>query len=117
MVCRETLYLLDVLRYTRDEGSSVYFPHTIFSGEYAALFWALLLTSDLEMLPCPGDDLYDVTLSDGDCRLRVTLDPRLNGLVEKNVLRQGTAVRNATLAPAMTGLADRTEDERYLLDL
>ncbi|XP_019729443.1 uncharacterized protein LOC109518186 [Hippocampus comes] len=93
VVCRETLYLLDVLRYTRDEGSSVYFPHTIFSG----------------------DNLYDVTLSDGDCRLRVTLDPRLNGLVEKNVLRQGTAVRNATLAPAMTGLADRTEDESFIM--
>ncbi|XP_051935097.1 RPA-related protein RADX [Hippocampus zosterae] len=115
VVCRETLYLLDVLRYTRDEGSSVYFPHTIFSGEYAAFFCALLLTSDLKMFPCPGDNLYDVTLSDGDCRLRVTLDPRLNGLVEKNVLRQGTAVRNATLAPAMTGLADRTEDESFIM--
>ncbi|XP_077401182.1 RPA-related protein RADX isoform X2 [Vanacampus margaritifer] len=94
VVCRETLYLLDVLRYTRDLGFAVYFPHTIFTG----------------------DNLYDITLSDGDCRLRVTLHPKLNGLVEKNVLRQGTAVRNVTLAPAMTGLADRAEDESFIVD-
>ncbi|XP_077355699.1 RPA-related protein RADX isoform X2 [Festucalex cinctus] len=93
VVCRETLYLLDVLRYTRDLGFTVYFPHAIFTG----------------------DDLYDVTLSDGDCRLRATLHPKLNGLVEKNVLRRGTAMRNVTLAPAMTGLADRAEDESFIV--
>ncbi|XP_049616674.1 RPA-related protein RADX [Syngnathus scovelli] len=93
VVCRETLYLLDISRYTSDQGSSVYFPNTIFTG----------------------DNLYDVTLSDGDCRLRVTLDPRLNGLVEKYVLRRGLAVQNATLAPAMTGLTDRTENESFIL--
>lgn len=52
-------------------------------------------------LPCPGDDLYDVTLTDGDCRLRVTLDPGLNRLVERNVLQPGSVLRNATFAPAM----------------
>ncbi|XP_061664655.1 RPA-related protein RADX isoform X2 [Syngnathoides biaculeatus] len=93
VVCRETLYVLDVLRYTRDLGSSVYFPHTIFSN----------------------DNLYDVTLSDRDCRLRVTLDPGLNELVERNVLRSGAVLRTATLAPAMTGLADRTEDQSFIL--
>ncbi|XP_061619039.1 RPA-related protein RADX isoform X6 [Phyllopteryx taeniolatus] len=93
VVCRETLYVLDVLRYTRDLGSSIYFPHTVFSG----------------------DDLYDVTLSDRDCRLRVTLDPGLNVLVERHVLRLGAALRTATLAPAMVGLADRTEDQSFIL--
>lgn len=48
-----------------------------------------------------GADLYDVTLSDGDCRLRVTLDPSLNQLVERNVLRSGSRLRNATFAPAL----------------
>lgn len=50
----------------------------------------------------PGDDLYDVTLTDGDCRLRVTLDPGLNRLVERNVLRPGSTLWNATFTPAMT---------------
>lgn len=49
----------------------------------------------------PGDDLYDVTLTDGDCRLQVTLDPGLNRLVERNVLRPGSTLRKATFTPAM----------------
>lgn len=49
----------------------------------------------------PGVDLYDITLSDGDCRLRVTLDPSLNQLVERNVLRPGSRLRNSTFTPAM----------------
>ncbi|XP_061816443.1 RPA-related protein RADX isoform X2 [Nerophis lumbriciformis] len=80
VVCRETLHVLDVSRYTRDLGASVYFPN-------AAL---------------TGDDLYDVTLSDMDCRLRVTLDPTLNRLVERNLLRRGAALQSVTLAPGVT---------------
>lgn len=49
----------------------------------------------------PGADLYDLTLSDGDCRLRVTLEPSLNQLVERNVLRSGSRLRNATFAAAL----------------
>lgn len=49
----------------------------------------------------PGDDLYDVTLTDGDCRLRVTLDPGLNRLVERNTLHPGSTLRHATFAAAM----------------
>ncbi|XP_018545926.1 RPA-related protein RADX [Lates calcarifer] len=78
-VCRESLYVVDLLRYTRDQGSSVYFPQAVLNG----------------------DDLYDVTLTDGDCRLQVTLDPGLNRLVERNVLRPGSTLRKATFTPAM----------------
>nr|XP_020512885.1 RPA-related protein RADX-like [Labrus bergylta] len=78
-VCRESLFVLDVHRYSRDQGSSVYFPQAVLMG----------------------DDLYDITLTDGDCRLRVTLDPGLNRLVERNVLQPGSMLRNATFTPAM----------------
>ncbi|XP_060886702.1 RPA-related protein RADX [Labrus mixtus] len=78
-VCRESLFVLDVHRYSRDQGSSVYFPQAVLMG----------------------DDLYDITLTDGDCRLRVTLDPGLNRLVERNVLQPGSTLRNATFTPAM----------------
>ncbi|XP_041821711.1 RPA-related protein RADX [Chelmon rostratus] len=78
-VCREFLYVVDLQRYSRDQGSSVYFPQAVLSG----------------------DVLYDLTLTDGDCRLRVTLDPGLNRLVERNVLQTGSVLRNATFTPAM----------------
>lgn len=48
-----------------------------------------------------GDDLYDIILTDGDCRLRVTLDPGLNRLVERYVLRPGSMLRNCAFIPAM----------------
>ncbi|XP_037614856.1 RPA-related protein RADX isoform X1 [Sebastes umbrosus] len=79
-VCRESLYVVDLQRYSRDQGSSVYFPQAVLNGE----------------------DLYDITLADGDCRLRVTLDPGLNRLVERNVLRPGSVLRNAAFVPAMS---------------
>nr|XP_046236700.1 RPA-related protein RADX-like isoform X2 [Scatophagus argus] len=78
-VCREFVYVVDLQRYSRDQGSSVYFPQAVLSG----------------------DDLYDVTLTDGDCRLRVTLDPGLNRLVERNVLQPGSVLRNASFTSAM----------------
>lgn len=49
-----------------------------------------------------GQDLYDVTLTDGDCRLRVTLDPGLNRLVERGVLQAGSSLRNAMFGHAMS---------------
>uniref|UniRef100_A0A3Q2FXH3 Uncharacterized protein n=1 Tax=Cyprinodon variegatus TaxID=28743 RepID=A0A3Q2FXH3_CYPVA len=50
----------------------------------------------------PGEDLYDVTLTDGDCRLQVTLDPGLNRLVERRVLKPGSALCNATFSAALS---------------
>ncbi|XP_027131654.1 RPA-related protein RADX-like isoform X4 [Larimichthys crocea] len=79
VVCRELLFVVDVQRYSRDQGSSVYFPQAVLSG----------------------DDLYDITLTDGDCRLAVTLDPGLNWLVERNILQPGSVLRNSTFTPAM----------------
>ncbi|XP_069581021.1 RPA-related protein RADX isoform X1 [Brachyistius frenatus] len=80
VVCRDFLSVVDLQRYTRDQGSPVYFPQAVLTG----------------------DDLYDVTLTDGDCRLRVTLDPGLNRLVEQGVLWPGSTLRNATFGAAMT---------------
>ncbi|XP_068164546.1 RPA-related protein RADX isoform X2 [Antennarius striatus] len=78
-VCRDPVLVVDVQRYTRDRGSSVYFPQAVFSG----------------------DDLYDITLTDHHCRLRVTLDPGLNRLMETNVLRPGSVLRHATFICGM----------------
>uniref|UniRef100_A0AAQ4S2L0 RPA-related protein RADX-like n=1 Tax=Gasterosteus aculeatus aculeatus TaxID=481459 RepID=A0AAQ4S2L0_GASAC len=79
-ICREVLYVVELQRYSRDQGSSVYFPQAVLNG----------------------DDLYDATLTDGHCRLRVTLDPGLNPLVERYVLRSGSALCDAAFTPAMT---------------
>ena len=46
----------------------------------------------------PGDDLYDVTVTDGDCRLCVTLDPVLNKLVERNNLHVGSRLSHASFS-------------------
>ncbi|KAM6909469.1 uncharacterized protein FYW49_013304 [Xenentodon cancila] len=80
VVCREFLFVVDVRRYGRDQGSPVYFPQTVLSG----------------------DHLYDVTLTDGDCRLQVTLDPGLNRLVERRVLQPGSTLCHATFTPALS---------------
>ncbi|XP_035986977.1 RPA-related protein RADX isoform X3 [Fundulus heteroclitus] len=80
VVCRQVLRVLDVRRYSRDQGSSVYFPQAVLSGE----------------------DLYDVTLTDGHCRLQVTLDPGLNRLVERRLLQPGSPLCNATFTPSLS---------------
>ena len=46
----------------------------------------------------PGDDLYDLTVTDGDCRLCVTLEPVLNRLVERNTLHVGSRLRHASFS-------------------
>lgn len=33
VVCRDVLFVVDVQRYSRDQGSSVYFPQAVLSGE------------------------------------------------------------------------------------
>lgn len=80
VVCRDLLVVASLQRYTRDEGASVYFPQAVLRGQ----------------------DLYDATLTDGDCRLRVTLDPGLNPLVERHVLRSGSTLRSATFTEGMS---------------
>ncbi|KAM9827259.1 RPA-related protein RADX [Neosynchiropus ocellatus] len=79
-VCRETLYVLELQRYSRDQCSAIYFPQAVFCSDY----------------------LYDITLSDGDCRLRVTLDPSINQLVEQNIIRTGAALKRTSFCPAIT---------------
>ncbi|XP_023821820.1 RPA-related protein RADX isoform X3 [Oryzias latipes] len=80
VLCREQLLVLQLRRYVRDQGSTVYFPQSVLSG----------------------DDLYDVTLTDGDCRLRVTLDPGLNQQVERRVLRAGSTLGQASFSPTFS---------------
>ncbi|XP_072232016.1 RPA-related protein RADX isoform X2 [Leuresthes tenuis] len=80
VVCREFLFVVELRRYSRDQGSSVYFPQAVLSG----------------------DDLYDITLTDGDCRLQVTLDPGLNRLVERRILQPRSVLCNATFSPALS---------------
>lgn len=70
---------------------------------------ASAITSSVCWSVSPGEDLYDVTLTDGDCRLHVTLDPGLNRLVERNILRPGSLLRNATFTPAMAAAAQLPE--------
>ncbi|KAM7376801.1 hypothetical protein PAMA_013534 [Pampus argenteus] len=96
-ICRQFVFVVEMQRYSRDQGSSIYFPQAVLNGE----------------------DLYDITLTDRDCRLRVTLDPGLNRLVERHILRSGATLLNATFTPAMTAqlpACPRTSGEsRYTL--
>uniref|UniRef100_A0AAQ4S6S3 RPA-related protein RADX-like n=1 Tax=Gasterosteus aculeatus aculeatus TaxID=481459 RepID=A0AAQ4S6S3_GASAC len=70
--------------------------------DHVPLWWSTGLTVCVAGLVSSGDDLYDATLTDGHCRLRVTLDPGLNPLVERYVLRSGSALCDAAFTPAMT---------------
>ncbi|CAL9694823.1 unnamed protein product [Knipowitschia caucasica] len=79
VVCREQLVVWDVERYTRDQSSTLCFPQNVFHSP----------------------DLYDLTLFDGDCLLRVSLDPSLNHLVEKRQLFRGAVVRGATFRTSL----------------
>nr|XP_054590818.1 RPA-related protein RADX [Nothobranchius furzeri] len=80
IICRDVLRIVDIRRYTRDQTSPVYFPQTVLSA----------------------DDLYDVTLTDEDCLLQLTLDPCLNRLVERRVLQPGSAFCNASFSPTLS---------------
>ncbi|KAM9414388.1 RPA-related protein RADX [Pholidichthys leucotaenia] len=80
VVCRELLYVVELRRYSRDQSFIVCFNQNLHKGE----------------------DLYDVTLTDGDCRIQVTLDPSLNHMVERGVLRPGRAICKASFVPAVT---------------
>lgn len=106
VVCRDLLLVAALQRYSRDQGSSVYFPQAVLRGETAPPA-GMVAPKAQTVCVCvlwsvPGQDLYDVTLTDGDCRLRVTLDPGLNRLVERRVLQAGSSLRNATFGHAMS---------------
>ncbi|XP_051900746.1 RPA-related protein RADX-like [Pristis pectinata] len=75
LVCQEPVAVLSVERYRRDPGS----------GE------GLLEGAGL------GPDMYDVSLSDGRCRLRATLRPSLNSLARRNLLHGGCELRGVRL--------------------
>ncbi|KAJ8338129.1 hypothetical protein SKAU_G00370950 [Synaphobranchus kaupii] len=86
--CREPLYLLSIDRYAKDLGFGIFFPDAIHAS----------------------DSLYDATVSDGDCKLRVTIHPGLNPLVERNELRCGCQLRNVTFSRVI-GLEGRNEGD------
>ncbi|KAL0970779.1 hypothetical protein UPYG_G00247300 [Umbra pygmaea] len=89
LLCREPLWVLSVQRYERDHTFSLYFPQAITAS----------------------NSLYDATLTDGDCRLRVTLDPRLNRLVERNVFRCGAQLQHVTFLPWLA--SEEQEEEPW----
>ncbi|KAJ8281914.1 hypothetical protein COCON_G00044330 [Conger conger] len=86
--CREPLFLLSIDRYGKDLGFGIFFPEAIHTS----------------------DSLYDATVSDGDCKLRVTIHPGLNPLVDKNELRCGCQLRNVTFSRVI-GLDGRNEGD------
>ncbi|XP_035267177.1 RPA-related protein RADX isoform X1 [Anguilla anguilla] len=86
--CREPLFLLSIDRYAKDLGFGIFFPEAIHAS----------------------DNLYDATVSDGDCKLRVTIHPGLNPLVERNELRCGCQLRNVTFSHVI-GLEGRNEGD------
>ena len=70
--CQEPLYVLSLDRYMRDPNFAVFFQGSIHAS----------------------DSLYDATLTDGDCKIRVSIEPRLNHLIVKNQLRCGSTLKN-----------------------
>lgn len=77
----EPLYFISLDRYGRDPNFAVYFPDSI----------------------SMADSLYDATVTDGDCRVRVSLDPSLNRLIHRNKLCCGSVVRNVVFSASNEG--------------
>ncbi|MGH0184162.1 UNVERIFIED_CONTAM: hypothetical protein FKN15_014111 [Acipenser sinensis] len=74
--CNEPLYLIALDRYKTDPASQCHFSS----------------------VSAPPGFLYDATLSDGDCRVRVSLHPNLNPLLQNNALRCGSELHNVQFA-------------------
>ncbi|XP_051505862.1 RPA-related protein RADX-like [Myxocyprinus asiaticus] len=68
----EPLYVISLERYGRDPDFGIRFPDSISMSE----------------------SLFDATLTDGDCKIRVSLDPGVNRLVSRNKLHCGSVIRN-----------------------
>eukprot|EP00061_Rhincodon_typus_P018054 g47056.t1 len=73
-VCQEPVVVLSVERYPRDPGSG--------GGLWEAP---------------GGGDLYDLSLSEGHCRLRAVLQPSLNWMVRRNLLSSGCELSEVRL--------------------
>lgn len=54
-----------------------------------------------------SDSLYDATVTDGHCRVRVSFEPSLNRLIHRNRLRCGSVLRNVVLSAPEGGERDR----------
>lgn len=76
--------MISLERYGRDPDFGVHFPDSISAS----------------------DSLYDATVTDGDCRLRVSLDPSLNALLHTNRLRCGSVLRNVVFSACDPGDGD-----------
>ncbi|KAI4905040.1 hypothetical protein NFI96_002013 [Prochilodus magdalenae] len=72
----EPLYVISLDRYGRDPNFDLYFPDSISMSE----------------------SLFDATVTDGHCRVKVSLDPSLNKLIHRNQLRCGSALRNVVFS-------------------
>ncbi|MEQ2210692.1 hypothetical protein XENOCAPTIV_017765 [Xenoophorus captivus] len=46
VVCRESLHVVDVRRYSRDQASTIYFPQAVLSGEMLRTKTGQKLSSD-----------------------------------------------------------------------
>ncbi|XP_026877599.2 RPA-related protein RADX isoform X1 [Electrophorus electricus] len=80
----EPLYVLSLERYGRDPDFVLHFPDSI----------------------SMSDSLFDATITDGDCKIRVSLDPSLNRLIYRNRLRCGGVVRNVIFSAGDSGEGD-----------
>ncbi|KAF4111427.1 RPA-related protein RADX [Onychostoma macrolepis] len=72
----EPLYLISLERYGRDADFALRFPDSI----------------------SMSDSLFDATITDGDCKIRVSLDPAVNRLISVNALHCGSVVRHVELS-------------------
>lgn len=70
--CQEPLYVLAIDRYMRDANFAIFFQGSIHAS----------------------DSIYDATLTDGDCKIRVAIEPRLNNFIRKNQFRCGSTLKN-----------------------
>ncbi|TRY64674.1 hypothetical protein DNTS_006382 [Danionella cerebrum] len=68
----EPLYVISLERYGRDALFALRFPDCISMSE----------------------SLFDATITDGECKIRASLDPALNTLISGNKLHCGSVIRN-----------------------
>ncbi|RXN21446.1 putative protein CXorf57-like isoform X2 [Labeo rohita] len=68
----EPLYVISLERYGRDADFGLRFPDSI----------------------SMSDSLFDATITDGDCKIRVSLDPAVNRLISVNKLHCGSVIRH-----------------------
>ncbi len=72
----EPLYVISLERYCRDADFALRFPDSISISE----------------------SLFDATFTDGDCKIRVSLDPAVNRLISVNALHCGSVIRHVELS-------------------